>query len=457
MKKHFVYVSVLASFLLISCGLNQSSDHSESNSLVSEVVHPDWSYNTSIYEINVRQYSDEGTFKAVQEDLPRLKELGVGILWLMPIHPIGEVNRKGPLGSYYAVQDYFDVNPEFGTKEDFQNLVNAAHEMGFKVILDWVANHTAWDNPVATTNPEFFEKNENGEFTPPRGTDWDDVIQLDYTNPELHEYMISALEYWVREFNVDGYRCDVADMVPVEFWNEARVRLDAIKPVFMLAEAENPEHHIKAFDMSYGWEMHHTFNRVAGGEYAPSRIDSLLQIDLQRFPANAFRMQFTSNHDENSWNGTVFERLGDGVEVFAVMSATIPGMPLIYNGQEAGMDKRLEFFERDPIDWKAHPLFDVYSALNQLKSTNSALFNGERGGKYNKLKSDNDSIFAFSRSTDTNRVVVIANLTDQIESGTVNTTEISGSYTTFMTSEPSTVGNTIEVNLAPWEYLVFYN
>lgn len=456
MKQFLVFITVISTLSIIACSPEKSTETIASSVLTSEVVHPEWSYNKSIYEVNVRQYSAEGTFKAVQDDLPRLKELGVGILWFMPIHPIGEVNRKGSLGSYYAVQDYFEVNPEFGTKEDFRSLVDAAHDMGFYVILDWVANHTAWDNPVASTNPEFFEKNEEGNFTPPRGTDWDDVIQLDYSNQDLHEYMISALEYWVREFNVDGYRCDVADMVPVEFWNEARVRLDAIKPVFMLAEAENPEHHVKAFDMSYGWEMHHTFNRIAKGEYKPSRIDSLLQIDTDKFPENAFRMQFTSNHDENSWNGTVFERLGDGAEVFAVISATIPGMPLIYNGQEAGMDKRLEFFERDPIDWKSHRFFEVYSALNQLKSENSALFNGERGGDYTILESNSEQLFTFSRTSGTNGVVVISNLTNESTTASISTSTVSGTYFSFLTDTEVVLGDSIEVELGPWEYLLYY-
>jgi len=457
MKSIFVRLILFSSIIISSCGSSTSTDNTAKTTRNSEVTHPEWSYNKSIYEVNVRQYSDEGNFKAVQDDLPRLKELGVGILWFMPIHPIGEVNRKGSLGSYYAVKDYFDVNPEFGNKDDFRNLVNSAHELGFKVILDWVANHTAWDNQLATTNPEFFEKNENGEFIPPRGTDWDDVIQLDYTNQDLHEYMISALEYWVREFNVDGYRCDVADMVPVEFWNKSRVRLDNIKPVFMLAEAENPEHHIEAFDMSYSWEMHHTFNRVANGEYKPSRIDSLINIDLEKFPENAFRMQFTSNHDENSWNGTVFERLGEGAEVFAVISATIPGMPLIYNGQEAGMDKRLEFFERDPIEWKDHPFFEVYSALNELKETNSVLHNGERGGDYVKLESDSESVFAFRRSNNTNTVVVVTNLTSEPVTTTVKTSAIAGNYSSFMTENDVVLGSSLEIELGPWEYLLYFN
>jgi glycosidase len=419
------------------------------------LVHPSWSYSQTIYEVNVRQFSEEGTFRAVQDRLPELKELGVGILWLMPIHPIGVINRKGTLGSYYSVQDYFDVNPEFGDKEDFRAFVEAAHQQGFYVILDWVANHTAWDNPIANTHPEFFEKDDNGQFIPPRGTDWDDVIQLDYTNSDLREYMISAMEYWVKEFDIDGYRCDVADMVPVDFWDAAKQRLDQIKPVFMLAEAENPEHHVNAFNMSYSWEMHHTFNRIANGDASATAIDSLIKQDQLLFPSNAFRMNFTSNHDENSWNGTVFERLGNAVEVFAVISATIPGMPLIYNGQEAGLNKRLEFFETDPIDWTPHPLFDIYQSLNYLKSTNPAVANGERGGSYVRIPTDIEALFAFTRSSDSNRVIVVANLSPESVNTVIDASGISGSYTSLMIQQEVNLTVEMNVELGPWEYLVY--
>ena len=320
--------SFFLSLLIVSCNVK-----TEQKSPESKVNSPEWSKNAVIYEVNVRQYTPEGTFNAFAAHLPRLKELGVDILWFMPITPIGELNRKGSLGSYYSVKDYRDVNPEFGTMEDFKNLVAQAHEQGMYVILDWVANHTAWDNYLVEQHPEWYAKNDNGEMISP--FDWSDVVQLDYNQPGLRDYMADALKFWVTEANVDGFRCDVAEMVPTDFWNRARAELDQIKPVFMLAEAEVPEHHEYAFDMSYGWEFHHIMNNIAKGTMNADNIQEYLTKEAGRFPANAYRMQFITNHDENSWNGTVFERLGDAVETMAVLSYTIPGMPLIYSGQES--------------------------------------------------------------------------------------------------------------------------
>jgi cyclomaltodextrinase / maltogenic alpha-amylase / neopullulanase len=418
---------------------------------------PEWSYNQTIYEVNVRQFSQEGTFTAVKNDLPRLKELGVGILWLMPIHPIGQVNRKGSLGSYYSVKDYFDVNPEFGSKDDFRALVEATHAHGMYLILDWVANHTAWDNPITLTNPEFFETDENGNFIPPRGTDWDDVIQLDFGNPDVWDYMISALRYWVEEFNIDGYRADVADLVPTPFWERARAELDSIKPVFMLAEAETPEHHYASFDMSYSWRMHHLFNAIARGEEPVSKLDEYLAEDRQRFLSNAFRMQFTSNHDENSWNGTVFERMGDAVKTFAVLASTMEGMPLLYNGQEAGMSKRLEFFEKDPIEWEHNEFFDFYSRLFNLNLKNQALFNGSRGGKMNRIPSDiNDQLYAFTREMNGDKVFVLLNLSPSAIVADLSTDLINGTFTDLFSNQERTFTSTESFELAPWEYRVYY-
>ncbi len=437
--------------LVISC-----TPAKETNELPS-VAHSEWSYNQTIYEVNVRQFSEEGTFKAVERDLPRLKELGVGILWLMPIHLIGEVERKGTKGSYYSVKDYFDVNPEFGTKEDFQDFVNAAHALGMYVILDWVANHTAWDNPLTVSNPEFFEKDEDGNFVPPRGTDWSDVIQLDYENPAVWDYMIEALNYWVREFNIDGYRCDVADMVPTPFWNRARAELDAIKPVFMLAEAETPEHHFEAFDMSYSWRMHHLFNSIAQGTEPVSKIDEYLEEDRRNYPKDAFRMQFTSNHDENSWNGTEFERLGDAVKTFAVLASTMEGMPLIYNGQEMGLDHRLEFFEKDPIVWEHNEFFDFYARLFNLNLNNSALFNGVRGGKMERIPTPaDDQLYVFVREKNGDKVFVILNLSDSEVITSLNSGRISGTYTNLFTDESTVITSKLDLRLSPWEYRVYF-
>ncbi len=415
-----------------------------------------WSTDASIYEVNVRQFSEEGTFKALESKLPELASLGVEILWLMPIHPIGEVNRKGGLGSYYAVKDYFAVNPEFGTEQDFRDLVAAAHANGLYIILDWVANHTAWDNPLATSNPEFFIKDSTGSFIPPRGTDWTDVIQLDYNNPGTHDYMASALAYWVREFDVDGYRCDVADMVPLEFWNRVRKELDAIKPVFMLAEAENPDHHVEAFDMSYGWNMHHMMNRVAKGDTAASAIPALLAQEATRFPNHAYRMQFTSNHDENSWNGTEFERMGDGAKAFAVITYTIPGMPLIYTGQEYGNRKRLDFFEKDLVQRPDSSFFALYRTLNELKRSHAALHNGKHGGSFSHIKTSEDSkVLAYVREKDGCQVITLVNLSASPVTFKVKSDKFTGRFKDVFAGTETEMSNKHEFSLQPWEYVVY--
>ncbi len=416
----------------------------------------EWSRNATIYEVNIRQFSEEGTFKAFEQKLPELADLGVKILWLMPIHPIGEVNRKGSLGSYYAVQDFFEVNPEFGTEQDFRDLVNAAHANGMVVILDWVANHTAWDNPVATTNPEFFDTDSTGSFTPPRGTDWTDVIQLNYNNPATHDYMASAMAYWVREFDIDGYRCDVAYKVPVEFWNRVRKELDDIKPVFMLAEAESPEHHNEAFDMSYAWNMHHQFNRVARGDTSARAIFGSLEEDRARFPAHAYRMQFTSNHDENSWNGTEFVRMGDGVKTFAVLASLIDGMPLIYNGQEYGNPKALDFFEKDVVQRPDTSFWSFYQTLMQLNLDHPALHNGIHGSQAVAIPtSDDDRVLAFIREKDDCQIVVVLNLSPDAVKVSIRSDKLKGRFKNLFSGTDTEMTNKQEFSLQPWEYIVY--
>jgi glycosidase len=299
-------------------------------------MHPEWAKNAVIYEVNLRQYTPEGTFKAFEQHLPRLKAMGVDILWLMPVNPIGIKNRKGSLGSYYSIKDYLGINPEFGTLDDFKSLIKKIHALGMHVIIDWVANHTSWDNNLITEHPDWYTHDPGGKIIPPVA-DWTDVADLNYDKKELREYMTNALIYWVKETGIDGFRCDVAGMLPVHFWNEAIPKVKAIKHVFMLAEDETPEMHDTAFDMTYSWEVYHMMNDIAKGKKTADKMDSVLKKDAAKFPPNAYRMQFTTNHDENSWNGTEYARLGDGAKAFAVMSYTIPGMPLIYSGQESAI------------------------------------------------------------------------------------------------------------------------
>ena len=415
---------------------------------------PQWAFNKTIYEVNLRQYTEEGTFKAFENHLPRLKELGVDILWLMPIHPIGELNRKGSLGSYYSVKDYLEINPEFGNKSDFKNLVDKIHALGMYVIIDWVANHTAWDHPWTKSNPDFYTKDKNGNFIPPVD-DWSDVIDLNYDNKTLWQEMINALKYWVKEFNIDGYRCDVAGMVPVEFWIEARKQLDEIKPVFMLAEWDTPEMH-KAFDMTYDWESHKLMNRIAKGENNVLDLIKHLKSDRERYPSTAFRMQFTDNHDENSWNGTVFERLGDAAEAFAVLTFLIPDMPLIYNGQEAGLNKRLSFFEKDQIEWKNHKFFNLYKSLCDLKKSNEVLHCGDKGGDLKFITNNNQkNILTLVRVKDDKKVFAVFNFSNAPSKVFVNDNQISDLYIDFTTMKEIRISELFETELEAWSWKLF--
>jgi glycosidase len=421
---------------------------------VKSVNHTSWSRNQTIYEVNVRQYSKEGTFKAVEKDLERLKQLGVGIVWLMPINPIGEVNRKGTLGSYYSVKDYLDVNPEFGTKEDFRSLVKKVHNYDMKIIIDWVANHTSWDNALTKTHPDFYMKDSLGNFMPPV-RDWSDVIDLNYDNKDLWKYMSDALAYWIKEFDIDGYRCDVAGMLPIEFWNYAYNEISKIKPIFMLAEEEKPEMH-SAFDMTYGWNLYHLLNEIARGKKNANDLGAYFIKDETDYPEDAYRMYFITNHDENSWNGTEFERLGPAVEACAVLTATAKGMPLMYNGQEIGLNKRLNFFEKDPIEWIDSKYEEFYSALFNLKLKNKVLLNGNEGGEAIRIPSTNDkAVYAFVREKEEDKVLVIINLSDKSQDVTLSGEEMKGKYKDLFTKEKITVKSKHDFSLEPWDYMVY--
>lgn len=380
--------------------------------------HPTWAANASIYEVNIRQYTPQGTINAFRAHLPRLKELGVDILWLMPVQPIGVENRKGPLGSYYSISDYTAVNPEFGTMEDFKTLVKEAHEMGFKVILDWVANHTAFDHRWTREHPDFYTRNEDGSISVARDndgklTDWTDVADLNYDNAEMRRAMISDMLFWIKEADIDGFRCDVAGFVPHSFWQQAVPRLDsAKKDLFLLAEWEDPALH-DVFDMTYGWEFHHYLNLMAKGDTGTEVLDNyLVKLDTT-YPDDAMRMFFTTNHDENSWNGTVFERLGDSHRAFFALCVTFPqGMPLIYSGQEAGLNKRLRFFDKDTISWNDTTLFDFYERMMWLKANHPALANGA-GGTFERLDAGNPKVYAFTREANGKKLAAFFNFTQE--------------------------------------------
>ncbi|MFA9215663.1 MAG: alpha-amylase family glycosyl hydrolase [Sphingomonadaceae bacterium] len=383
------------------------------------MAHLPWTKNATIYEVNLRQYSQAGTINALTDDLPRLKKLGVEILWLMPIHPIGQHNRKGTLGSYYASQNYTAVAPEYGSLDDLRHLVKQAHASGMKVMLDWVANHTAWDNPWVSQHPDWFKKNAKGEifsvtFTNEEGgiEEWTDVVGLDYTNKDLWKGMTDAMAFWVREADIDGFRCDAAGLVPTPFWDQARAELEKIKPLFMLAEWNQPDLHERAFDMTYDWDFGEVLLQIGAGKAGAEALRNYVTKPPKTYPRDAYRMLFTNNHDVNSWKNTDQGLYGAAYPVLAVLSFTLPGMPLIYNGQEAGLNKKLEFFEKDPIDWKGPTHAGFYSKLIKLRKNNPALWSGQYGGPVQLLNVGNDKVFAFQRQQGSNRVSVYANLSD---------------------------------------------
>lgn len=377
-----------------------------------ESVHPDWTYDAVIYEMNIRQYTPEGTFAAAQAELPRLKELGVDVLWLMPIYPIGVKERKGTLGSYYAISDYCAVNPEFGNMDDFGNFLKAAHKDGFKVILDWVANHTSPDAKWIDECPaDWYERDSLGNTVVEY--DWTDIAALNYDNKDVWKAQDKAMRFWLDK-GVDGFRCDMACEVPVEFWRETIAGLRADYPgIYMLAEGEDPGLHEDAFDASYAWVLHHLLNDIAQGKKGAEELAEYVAMDAEKNPSEAFRLMFTSNHDENSWAGTEFERMGNAAKAMAVLTFTLPnGQPLIYTGQEMGWNKRFEFFEKDPIPaWENNGYTDFYKWLVKLRHDNPALAAGEKGGKFEVISTEND-MFVFSRTLPGNKVTISVRLAE---------------------------------------------
>jgi len=449
-------ISLFSLNFLTSCKNKENKDQTSKTDTVNfmrKVI--ETTKHSNIYEVNIRQYTQEGTFNAFATHIPRLKQMGVDILWLMPINPIGEKNRKGSEGSYYSVQDYIKVNPEFGTEEDFRNLVKLAHENGMMIILDWVANHTAWDNPWITQHPDWYTHDSvTGQIVAPV-PDWTDVADLNYNNYEMRNEMIKSLQYWVKNFDVDGFRCDVANMVPTDFWNQARPALDTIKPVFMLCEAEQMDLHDTAFDMGYSWELHHLMNDISKGNKKAFELKQLYQTKESVFPKEVYRMVFTSNHDENSWNGTEFERMPKSYKTFAVFTFCVPGMPLIYSGQEAMLDRRLLFFDKDSIQWKETEMSEIYTKLIALKDNNEPLWNGEFGGDFNILEnSSQDQVFTFTRTKGDKKILAIFNLSDNSASFKFNDASNNGEGTEYFTNKKVTISNENEIKLKAWEYQV---
>lgn len=455
MKKNIFLLSAILFIFATNCKNNNSVKTQTADTLkLTTHKYPEKYQKSVIYEVNVRQFTPEGTLVEFEKHLPRLKELGVEILWFMPIQPIGIENRKGDLGSYYAVRDYTAVNPEFGTIEDFKRIVREAHELGMIVILDWVANHSAWDNVWVKQHPDWYSKDDKGNIISPV-PDWTDVADLNYDNPQMRQGMIDAMKFWVDSCDIDGFRCDVAMMVPTDFWEQARPQLEKSKKLFMLAEAEEIDLMETAFDMHYTWDFYHTMVDIAHNKKKAADLQSFMLNPLKKMPQRAIPMYFTSNHDENSWNGTDSELYNGHQELFTVLTYCIPGMPLIYTGQEACNDTRLRFFYKDTVEWKDCSMAKLYKNLAMLKQKNNALWNKPFGAEIEFIDTGNKDILAFVRKSENNTVVCLFNMSEQKINLKLTDNKILGSYSDFFEQKQFEIAANTQISLDKWSYKIF--
>ena len=422
-------------------------------------THPKWAYNSTIYELNTRQLTPEGTFAAAEAVLPTLRENGIDILWIMPCQPIGKLTRKGTLGSYYSIIDYCQMNPEFGTREDFEHFLQTAHDLGFKVILDWVANHTAPDSEW-TKNEGWHHRDSLGNLMVQY--DWTDISKLDYHNQDMRNEMLRCMRWWMDSIGIDGFRCDVAGEVPTDFWNWAMADIRKDHPdMFTLAEDEDKAQELTetAFDMYYGWTLHHLMNGVAQGKNSVEDLWAYFAKADSTIRPNAIRMNFITNHDENSWNGTEFERMGNSVPLWSAFCYVVPGMPMIYTGQLSGNHHRLEFFEKDLIDTNPeYAQADLYKQLNQLRADNKALHSPEQGAPMMRIAADNEHIFACVRHAEgkwcNNTVIAVMNMSGEEQTVTLDLTGYEGKYDCIC-GKKLTLEATQTFQLKPWEYKIF--
>lgn len=416
--------------------------------------HAAWTRDAVLYQIDLRQFTKDGTLKAAAKELPRLGRMGVGIIWLMPIHPIGVKGRLGALGSPYSVQDYRAVNPEFGTIDDLRDFVASAHKLGLHVILDWVANHSARDNALTLQHPDWYEKDWKGDFRPPTWVNWSDVIDFNYSNAALRRYMAESMKFWVTETDIDGFRADYAGGVPLDFWENARAELDSIKPVFMLAEWECPELHRQAFDATYAWKLVQAMKDIAAGRANVGALNDYFGLQDNAWPHEAYKLAFTSNHDMILSEGTDGELFGPSLRAMIALTFTASTMPMIYNGQEAANSKRLNFLLKNSIAWKSDPMATFYTRLIAMKKANPSLHNGEFGGTMVPISTDRpEQIFCFMREKSANRVFAIFNLSGSSQTVRINAGPAKGNYRDdngpdIVLSEGS------QMTLAPWAFKI---
>ena len=415
--------------------------------------HVSWIMQGNIYEVNVRQYTPEGTFIAFEKSLPRLKKMGVQTLWFMPINPISLTDRKGVLGSYYAVANYKAINPEFGTMEDWKSLVKECHDMGFKVIIDWVANHTGADNYWLTAHPDFYVKDSAGNAA--SQFDWTDTRKLNYNNPEVGDSMISCMKFWIDSTNIDGFRCDYAVGPTKKFWTKCIQQLRADKNIFMLAEGDSAWLYNVGFDATYSWPEFNVMKQVAAGTSNALALDSIINVADSLFPANALLFYFTSNHDENSWNKADYGTMpGASHAPFAVLTQTLQhSVPLIYSGQEEPVLDSISFFYKDTIQFKDYKRADFYSKLLHLREQHSSL---SAASQTKKLKTNmDDAVYAFERYNGNDKIIVLTNLSGKPVEFVINDKAVNGNYTEVFTQKHEHLSNKKTFHLDAWGYSVY--
>lgn len=444
---------------------NSSQDATAAAEKTALRLPPEWSRDAMIYEVNFRQYTEEGTFAAFSEHLQELKDMGITVLWFMPIHPISQTKRAGTLGSYYSITDYREVNPEFGTAEDFKQLVDKAHDMGFHIMLDWVANHTGWDCPWIKEHPDWYTQDEKGEIISPENMGWPDVADLNYDNTEMRKEMVACMKYWVENYDVDGFRCDFATGVPVEFWEDARRELETVKPLLMLAEDNLAKELLNyAFDFNYNWGLYDELISVSVGVKQASMIKLYIP---DNYPDGTFTLNFLDNHDKNSYENTIIGAIGtDALPSMFSLIYTIPGAPLIYTGDEIGLDHALEFMEKDPVDWSSgtKDYRSFLGALAAIRSQHAGLWCGNYGGEIEYADLDNKNVLAFSREKDGDTVLCLYNLSKREQTVDLSsfldqseTVLLSGQGGDKWSADEHPVTDEAlkgEVTLEPWSYWI---
>lgn len=442
----FLFVALIFS---LTCCQNNKLSNNDNNQIDG---HPTWIMQGNIYEVNVRQYTPEGTFNAFAKHLDRLKGMGVQTIWFMPINPISKLDRKGSLGSYYAVSDYTAINPEFGTMDDFKKLVQSIHDKGMKVLIDWVPNHTGADHRWITQHPDFFVKDSSGK--PAVAFDWNDTRQLNYKNPVLQDSMVRAMKYWIEDANIDGFRCDVAWNVPASFWRKSIPELKKMKNIFMLAEGDSTYLPKSGFDAVYPWHMFKMMEKVAKGEKSALALDSINAENETIYPKNTIQMYFTSNHDENSWNHADFGTFPGVIHApFAVFTQTMKNsVPLIYSGQEEPVVRALKFFDKDPITFKNFQREKFYRTLLNLRKNNEAL---SANATFKKVHlGDDKAIYAYVREKGDKKVLVILNFSGNEQTVFIKDATLTGKVHNVFKEKEETLSSE-EWKMKPWGYEVY--